>query len=243
MRKKRVIRIAAMACLIAVLTTAGCGTTTVTAQDLGRCILDDASPQMLTDIGAQSLGSVVPPVLSRLSGWGCAGALVMARDSDFRREVSASFHQLAPARVEYRRGQYRGISGVPGTALAQGNAEELGLLLEQVQHTRRDVIKCRLADPQSVALVGELDATFALATMGRHVGVDEFDTAKTAAAMILELSAANAMLIPAGQCGDTLEQTFKGHVVSWSQFYSGQHPWAPGCTVTSDEETFVLKCA
>ena len=78
---------------------------------------------------------------------------------------------------------------------------------------------------------------------GRHVGVDDFNTAKSAAAALLELTGANAQATPAEACGPALESAFKEHVTQWSQFYAGEHPWAPGCAVTSDEDSFVLKCA
>lgn len=237
-------RISATASLAGLLAVSGCGTPAVPAPDLGRCILDNASPQMLTASGAQASDpAVAVAVLPRWSGWGCAGALAMARDFAYRQAASVGFHQLARARLEYRIGQYAGVSGLPSGVPAKDRAVALGLLLEQVLHTRRDIIACALADREAVALVGQLDGTFTLATMGRRIGVDDFDTAKAAAATMLELAEANARTAPAEACSPALESAFKEHVTQWSQFYAGEHPWAPGCTVTSDEDSFVLKCA
>ena len=240
----RIHRISATACLLGLLTLTGCGTPAASAPELGRCILDNASAQWLTAAGAQAANPAVsPPALSRWSGGSCAGTMAMASDSAYRQAVSVAFRQQAAARLEYRSGQYAGVAGLPVNEQAKDRVVSLGVLLEQVLHTRRDTIACGLADPEAVAMVGQLDGTFTLAAMGRYVGVDEFSTAKAAASVLLELAGANARTAPVEACGPTLEGAFKGHVTQWSQFYTGEHPWAPGCTVTSDEQSFVLKCA
>jgi hypothetical protein len=234
----------ALAMVVAhVLALTGCGGVPESASSLATCIAEGMSEQETYELGQALERSPDAPKLRRLAAGTCGGALSFWTDEAFRESVSlevASKLQSAPA---FARGRYASLLPVNTTAAQRARLGELGLMLQEVGIRRAAALACHAVEESAVTMVSQLDTTLALAAVGRYVGVPDLEAAKAVSAAVVDRAQklTRAAVVPS--CGDGLTRQFRADVTAWQMFYEGQHPWMPGCSVRSESDAFVLKCA
>lgn len=232
---------AALLAMTAVLVgLSGCSAKRPQTSEVAQCMVEHSSDEELAQLGARTpLGGV--SALGRALALACPGGAAFAWDGEYRELISGEFFKAAFKRKTYRAAQYAQLPGVQGTSATE-RARELAGFLEDVLVTRREVLRCGMADPTSITAVAELDATFVLAALGRYVGINDFNVAKASSAVLIQNVGAGGQLHGPAACDKQLEVRFRGQVQQWARFYEGTHPWAQGCSVKAEPDAFVLKC-
>jgi hypothetical protein len=117
------------------------------------------------------------------------------------------------------------------------------MAFESAAHLRSAVSRCYPEKRSSIQPLSELDLPFALAVLGKRVGVPTSGEAtKLAVAMLSGVAAQEATSEPL-PCGEELTRNFETHAKDWLSFYEGKHPWAPRCHATADGNDMVLSCS
>ncbi len=208
------------------------------AKDIAQCLAKSMNDSQAQELGLQ--GSQLK--VGRGAGWGCSATWDLATSELARETVASHLKPLLQQRLAYRKGRYSALADERLPVKTRERVGDIALLLEDVVSTRRGVLACGAADEASVQVVAQLDATFLLASLGRHAG---YPTLQAAQAVVDPLTAAIAASVeaqPQPACDDQLTKRFRSQVEQWRQFYAGEHAWAPGCSVSTEDAAFVLKC-
>lgn len=203
---------------------------------VAECVLRSTNEQQAFEYGLQDKLQ-----LGRTAGWGCA-AWAVATDGSTRDAVAAQMASLLQSKPAYRKGRYAALTDARLPRQTRERVGDIGLLLEDVVRTRQGVLTCGTADEQSVQVVAQLDATFLLAALGRYAAYPSLEVAQTVVDPLTAAISHNAQAGARPVCDDALTKRFRAQVEQWHQFYVGEHPWAPGCAVFTEEAAFVLRC-
>lgn len=209
---------------------------------LSACTLENASDDTVRSWG-QSVGFFGEFMPSRLGSLSCKqGWRYLVGDSTAKAVQSHLLGGPVYARRAFREGLYSATLGTRSSIAQRTAAAELGLFLEDMLVTREATVRCSQSEPEAVALVGQLDYPFAVATFGVRANIGDPETAQRAATSLIERVKLMGSTIPAADCKPAVKETFLNQVKVLQQFYQGQHPWTGSCRVVSDTEGLKLTC-
>ncbi len=207
---------------------------------LVQCLVARTSADSAWEAGlADKRGSPAPgPAWQSILS--CAG--LAKTFSGLEPAVVSKYAQAVRTQDKYREGAYAALAPLSADDQQVVRTGEIGGLMERVSHVRASLANCSPELVPSIQTVASLDETFVLTVLSRYAGYADAPEARSvASALFKEVGSVQAAERPL-TCSPELTSTFRQQVAAWQSFYEGAHPWAPGCRVQADADSFVVRC-
>ena len=243
-QSKRLAGLLVAACLVPTLS--GCSPekpTTAQAQELASCVVANATPGRLRLMG-ESYGLNGVTGMARTDAWDCKEARwKVALSPDYRKAVEPQVVAALTKNPAAREGMYAATFGRQFVPAQRAVIGKLGMFFDESRRATVQSLTCSSVEPQAMQIVSGLDLPFAIAVLGIQGNIGEPTVAQNAAQKLLDRV---NLLLPAADpvaCEkDNGKERFTEYARQMHQFYQSKHPWAPGCGVQPEGDTYKLVC-
>lgn len=228
------------------LLLAGCSPekpTTAQAQALASCVVNNATPQRLRLMGeAYGLNGVTG--MARTDAWDCKDdRWKVVLSPDYRKEVEPQMVAALTKSPAAREGMYAATFGRQFLPAQRAVIGKLGMFFDDSRRAAVQSLTCSSVEPQAMQLVSGLDLPFAIAVLGIQANIAEPAIAQNAAEKLIDRV---NLLLPASDAvaceKDNGKDRFTEYARQMHLFYQSKHPWAPGCGVQPEGDTYKLVC-